>query len=122
MAKKGTWADNIVIVNMAKMLGHDIMIVTSSPSTSGNDCLVWVSGDRTGKNAPLLLGHLWENHYQSLQPLEQTDSPLKRKEDVDGHLKRDRNGLYFKISHLVVMTIFSWTAQSAKSYYSDLVH
>ena len=76
MAKSGTWADHVVVINMAKMLQRDIRIVTSSPSTSGNDCLVWVPGDRSGKNAPLLLGHMWENHYQSLQPIEPTVTPL----------------------------------------------
>ena len=101
MARRGTWADNVVIINMAKMLEHDILIVTSSPNTSGNDCLLWVSGDRTGKKAPLLLGHLWENHYQSLQPIEQTGASLKRKQDDDRQLNRD--GLYLEISHLLFL-------------------
>ena len=99
MARRGTWADNVVIINMAKMLEHDILIVTSSPNTSGNDCLLWVSGDRTGKKAPLLLGHLWENHYQSLQPIDPTGSPQKRKQDDDRQLKRD--GMYSETSHLL---------------------
>ena len=103
MARRGTWADNVVIINMAKMLEHDILIVTSSPNTSGNDCLLWVSGDRTGKKAPLLLGHLWENHYQSLQPIEPTGASLKRKQDDDRQLKRD--GLYLETSHSVLLSI-----------------
>ena len=102
MARRGTWADNVVIINMAKMLEHDTLIVTSSPNTSENDCLLWVSGDRTGKKAPLLLGHLWENHYQSLQPIEQTGASLKRKQDDDRRqLKRD--GMYLETSHLLYL-------------------
>ena len=101
MARRGTWADNVVIINMAKMLEHDILIVTSSPNTSGNDCLLWVSGDRTGKKAPLLLGHLWENHYQSLQPILPTGAYLKRKQDDDRQLNRD--GLYLETSHLLFL-------------------
>ena len=69
MAKQGTWADHVVVVNMARMLERDIVIVTSSPSTNENECLTWVIGDRTMKKEPLLLAHLWENHYQSLQPI-----------------------------------------------------
>ena len=72
MAKRGTWADHVVVVNMAKMLKRDILIVTSAPSTSGDDCLTWVIGDTTGKEAPLLIGHEWESHYHSLQPIEPT--------------------------------------------------
>ena len=70
MAKRGTWADHVVVINMAKLLERDIMIVTSTPSTSGDDCLTWVVGDTTGKAAPLLIGHEWENHYRSLEPIE----------------------------------------------------
>lgn len=69
MAKRGTWADHVVVVSMARMLERDIVIVTSSPSTSENECLTWVIGDTTMKKKPLLLAHLWENHYQSLQPI-----------------------------------------------------
>ena len=112
MAKSGTWADHVVVINMAKMLQRDIMIVTSSPSTSGNDCLVWVPGDRSGKNEPLILGHMWENHYQSLQPIEPTvtplmaekqdnhskDSPQVKNQHCNGHSEdwlRDKIGSYF---------------------------
>ena len=69
MAKCGTWADHVVVITMARMLEHDIVIVTSSPSTSGEVCLTWVIGDSTKEKPPLLLAHLWENHYQSLQPI-----------------------------------------------------
>ena len=69
MAKRGTWADHVVVIAMARMLEHDIVIVTSSPSSSENDCLRWVIGDKGIKKDPLLLGHLWENHYQSLRPI-----------------------------------------------------
>ena len=122
MAKRGTWADHVVVTNMARMLERDIMIVTSSPSTSGNDCLVWVPGDRSGKKEPLLLGHMWENHYQSLQPIEpivspllaekqnghSKDSPQVRNQDCDGHSEdwlRDKIGSYFSISFPVGLKI-----------------
>ena len=85
MAEGGTWADHVVVTNMAKMLQRDIMIVTSSPSSSGNECLMWVSGDSSGKKDPLLLAHMWENHYQSLQPIESTVSSLTGK--YDGNFK-----------------------------------
>ena len=68
MAKPGTWADHVVVITMARMLEHNIVIVTSSPSTSSEECLTWVIWDRTDKKPLLLLGHLWENHYQSLKP------------------------------------------------------
>ena len=47
MEKKGTWADHVVVIAMSKMLERNIMIVTSSPSTIGNDCLVWIAGAGT---------------------------------------------------------------------------
>ena len=122
MAKSGTWADHVVVINMAKMLQRDIMVVTSSPRSSGNDCLVWVPGDRSGKNEPLLLGHMWENHYQSLQPIEPIVSPLLaekqnghskdsqqvKNQDCDGHSEdwlRDKIGSYFSISFPVGLKI-----------------
>ena len=138
MAKRGAWADHVVVINMAKMLEHDIMIVTSSPSTSGNDCLVWVTGDRSGKKEPLLLGHLWENHYQSLQPIKPIvssltekqfeqfedspftrkkdgqfkDSPLTGKQECDGYSEdwlRDKIGSYFHIPlHLRRLSVNTW--------------
>ena len=69
MANRGTWADHVVVITMARMLQQDIVIVTSSPSSSREECLTWVIGDESRKKEPLLLGHLWENHYQSLQPI-----------------------------------------------------
>ena len=122
MAKRGTWADHVVVINMAKMLQRDIMIVTSSPSSSGNDCLLWVPGDRSGKNEQLLLGHMWENHYQSLQPIKLTvspllaekqnghskDSPQVKNQDCDGHSEdwlREKIGSYFSIPFPVGLNI-----------------
>lgn len=68
MSKDGTFADHVVVIAMARMLKHDILIVTSSPSANIKESLTWVIGENHFKGNPMLLGHVWENHYQSLQP------------------------------------------------------
>ncbi|KAL3889371.1 hypothetical protein ACJMK2_001715, partial [Sinanodonta woodiana] len=68
MARDKEWADHVVVVAMAKMLQMDIMIVTSSPS-SGPENIVWVVGKTAFQDDPILIGHVWEYHYLSLQPI-----------------------------------------------------
>ena len=68
MSKDGTWADHVVVIAMARMLQHDIVIVTSSPAATADDSITWVQGTPNFVGDPLLLGHVWENHYQSLTP------------------------------------------------------
>ncbi|KAL3888756.1 hypothetical protein ACJMK2_001116, partial [Sinanodonta woodiana] len=77
MAMDGEWADHVVVVAMARMLQIDIMIVTSSPLSSPEENIVWVIGKTSFQDDPILLGHIWESHYVSLQPIAQTsgDTP-----------------------------------------------
>ncbi|KAL3887952.1 hypothetical protein ACJMK2_000337 [Sinanodonta woodiana] len=73
MARDGEWVDHVVVVAMARMLQMDIMIVTSSPSSGPEDIIVWVEGQTAFQGNPILLGHVWESHYLSLQPIGNTD-------------------------------------------------
>ncbi|XP_071154236.1 nuclear GTPase SLIP-GC-like isoform X2 [Mytilus edulis] len=69
MSKNMEWADHVIVVTMARMLEQNIIIVTSSPDTDKDDSLVWVNGgEKCNEKRPLLVGHYWETHYQSLQP------------------------------------------------------
>ncbi|XP_072014058.1 uncharacterized protein [Amphiura filiformis] len=72
MARDGEWADHIVIVAIAHILQRDILIVTSSPQgADGADPFIRISSGTDGPSIqPLLLGHLWESHYQSLMKIE----------------------------------------------------
>ncbi|KAL3888019.1 hypothetical protein ACJMK2_000403, partial [Sinanodonta woodiana] len=69
MARDGEWADHVVVVAMARMLQMDIMIVTSSPSSGPENIIAWVVGQTAFQGDPILLGHVWESHYMSLQPI-----------------------------------------------------
>ncbi|KAL3889191.1 hypothetical protein ACJMK2_001539, partial [Sinanodonta woodiana] len=69
MARDGEWADHVVVVAMARMLQMDIMIVTSSPSSGPENIIVWVVGKTDFQEDPIILGHVWESHYMSLQPI-----------------------------------------------------
>ena len=92
MAKRGTWADHVVVVAMARMLEHDIVIVTSSPSTSENECLTWVIGDTTmkkkvsfastfmGESLPITSAHI-TNHWAG-EPVVQSSISLLRRQLV----------------------------------------
>ncbi len=65
MSKDGTWGDHIVLVALANALGKTIRVVTSL-DTDQYDIVV-DTDDNDG--APILLGHLSENHYVSLEPV-----------------------------------------------------
>ena len=68
MCKDKEWADHIVVIATAHLLQRDIVIVTSSPQ--GRDSaepFIRISSDVNQSSEPLLLGHVWESHYQSLQ-------------------------------------------------------
>ncbi|XP_078313902.1 uncharacterized protein LOC144619532 [Crassostrea virginica] len=67
MSKQGEWADHVIVMCMALFLQRDILVITSSPSTHPDNNLLWIHSGR-GQSNPLLLGHVWENHYQSLHP------------------------------------------------------
>ena len=68
MARNGEYADHVVVLCMSRMLGRDIVIVTSSPNSTVDESVLWVTGCRGFAGKPILLGHVFENHYQSLQP------------------------------------------------------
>ena len=69
MAKKGTWADHAVVLAAARLLGRDIMIVTSAPDINEpDDAIVWVTGKAGFDGSPILLGHVHENHYVPVKP------------------------------------------------------
>ena len=66
MSKDGTWGDHIVLVALANALGRTIRVVTSLETDSYD--IVIETDDKEGP--PILLGHLSENHYLSLEPME----------------------------------------------------
>ena len=68
MAKSGEWADHIVIIATAHLLQRDIVIVTSSPQGMDSaEPFIRISCKSELFREPILLGHVWESHYQSLQ-------------------------------------------------------
>lgn len=68
ISQDAVWADHVALLAMAKMLERDILIVTSSPDGGPDDTITWITGKSDFKGDPILLGHLWENHYESLKP------------------------------------------------------
>ncbi|XP_072041405.1 uncharacterized protein [Amphiura filiformis] len=72
MAQNGNWADHVVLVATAHHLRRDIMVVMSSPQSQDDQTVCRIgSGSHFGGN-PIMLGHLWELHYQSLQTAKNT--------------------------------------------------
>jgi hypothetical protein len=67
MSQQGEWADHIIVMSMAAYLHRDIIVITSSPNTNPDDNILWISSGNA-EGDPLCLGHIWENHYQSLRP------------------------------------------------------
>ena len=68
MAKPGEWADHVAVVTTARMLQRDIHIVTSLQSADPDEGLSWIAGKEGYTEPPLLLGHVHDLHYESLQP------------------------------------------------------
>lgn len=64
MSKDRTWGDHIVLVALANALGKTIRKVTSHEG----DCYEIVVEAENQQGAPILLGHLSENQYVSLEP------------------------------------------------------
>jgi len=64
MSKDHTWGDHIVLVALANALEKTIRVVTSHDG----DCYEVVVEAQSQQGAPILLGHLSENHYVSLEP------------------------------------------------------
>lgn len=71
MKGDGQFADHIAVQATARMLRTDILIVTSSLESNPKNCIVYIIGENNFFGIPILLGHYWENHYQSLESLPQ---------------------------------------------------
>ena len=69
MTKDGEWADHVTVMVMTRILQMDIVIVTSVPGVPVEEAKVWVVGRDGFSGEPLMLGHIHENHYESLEPL-----------------------------------------------------
>ena len=68
MAKESTYGDHQVLQALAIKLSRDIFIVTSSPQGGIDNNFVALSGGaNAARKRPLLLGHRYENHYESLK-------------------------------------------------------
>lgn len=68
MRLPSTYADNVVVLVLARLLKRDILVVTSSEQGGSENCLTWILGSKSSEGCPLTIGHIWENHYQSLMP------------------------------------------------------
>ena len=67
MSKDGEWADHIAVMGVARYLGNDIMVVTSSADTGPENKITWIVSNVGFSGSPIILGHIWENHYKSLE-------------------------------------------------------
>ena len=63
MSKDGEWGDHLVLVALANVLGRTIRVVTSQHSDH-----IFVKPVEQ-KGAEILLGHISEFHYESLEPM-----------------------------------------------------
>lgn len=66
MRNNGVFADHIVLIGIANMLQTNMLIVTSNPQSNPDNCMTHIVGNRNYRGVPILLGHVWENHYYSL--------------------------------------------------------
>ena len=66
MSKSGEWADHIIVMLTANLLQKDIMVLTSAPTSGANNNITWISCLEENTGMPLMVGHIWENHYISL--------------------------------------------------------
>ncbi|XP_072015405.1 uncharacterized protein [Amphiura filiformis] len=67
MAQDGIWADHLVLVATAYRLQRDIRVVTSSPEGQGDEVDCLIACGSFSIETPIMVGHIWEWHYQSLQ-------------------------------------------------------
>lgn len=66
MSRRGEWADHVIVIAMAAYLQTEILVITSSTNEfDGN--MIWISGGNANQDV-VLLGHIFETHYQSLRP------------------------------------------------------
>ena len=67
MRREEEFADHIAIQATARKLKTDIIIVTSFSESNHENRIVYIMGENNFPGIPILLGHYWENHYQSLK-------------------------------------------------------
>ena len=65
MSRDGTWGDHIVLMALAHALTRTVVVVSSLGES--HDVTVEPASHHGG---PILLGHLSENHYVSLEPMD----------------------------------------------------
>ncbi|XP_071123935.1 uncharacterized protein [Mytilus edulis] len=66
MRRNGVFADHVVVLGMARMLETNMLIVTSNPQASHENCVTHIIGKMKYRGMTIKLGHVWENHYYSL--------------------------------------------------------
>ena len=64
MEKDGTWGDHLVLLAAANCYQTDIHVISSL----GRDIFITPYGPGVTRTNPLVLGHIHEKHYVSLQP------------------------------------------------------
>ncbi|KAL3888933.1 hypothetical protein ACJMK2_001293, partial [Sinanodonta woodiana] len=113
MDRDREWADHVVVVAMARMLQMDIMIVTSSPSSGPKDIIVWVVGKTAFQEDPILLGHVWESHYMSLQHI----APVVNGQDLAGPYTQAQTDVHTPTptAHLMKISTSGSTSSTAVS-------
>lgn len=70
MRRNGVFADHVVVLGMARMLETNMLIVTSNPQGSPENCMTHIVGKMNYDGMTINLGHVWENHYYSLISLD----------------------------------------------------
>ncbi|XP_072043457.1 uncharacterized protein [Amphiura filiformis] len=116
MARDGEWADTIVVTATAHLLQRDILIVTSSPQGADNDDpFIRISGSRDGLEQPLLLGHVWKWHFQSLRRVEAAE-PVCDDQDTTNDDLQMNNAKRLKMAALTRENCTThWTMREVKS-------
>ena len=66
MAEDGTWGNHVVLVAAANRFGTPICVISSM--TDHDDILITPSSASSQDTEPLVLGHVFEYHYVSLEP------------------------------------------------------
>ena len=73
METPGEWADHITVWATAMYLKQTIMVVTSSPDGGSDNTITYntiINHSEMSQNKPLIVGHVWVNHYLSLCPID----------------------------------------------------
>ena len=70
MGKDGTWGDNIVLIAAANSYRRPIKVITSLPHNKETLIMPVPIPDEHVVDNPLVLGHIVEDHYVSLEPVQ----------------------------------------------------